>query len=240
MIPLLLLPAAAAAAWTTPFPAGTYAMRLETATVAKVPVLGRTRGGSVSWLLGELAVDGGRAWTWRTCSVEMTGASGKARMGLSPAFVAAMGTKRLTAELDPAPGGWRFALDMGEDHVGYDPGRTDALPVDRADPAVIDWDGDGQPAATVDLSVPVLGAVELYVVQRAHVRLDGHTDAATGQTRGRVAFTRFEQRTLGASHRMFDANPEMWPDPEHSGFELRPLAPGAGCGDIRAAWGSGG
>jgi hypothetical protein len=234
---LLLLPLATAASWTAPFPAGTYAMRLETATLAKVPVLGRTRGGSVSWMVGELAEDGGRAWTWRTCAVEMQGAPGKARMGLSPAFIAAMGQKRLEAEVAPAPGGWRFALDMGEDHVGYDPRQTNRLPQDISDPAVTDWDRDGQPAATIDLQVPMVGAVELYVAQRAHVQLAGRTDAATGVTQGSVQFTRFEQRTLGASHRMFDANPEMWPDPDRSGFELRPLPAGAGCEDVQTGFG---
>ncbi|MEC7949074.1 MAG: hypothetical protein VX265_16005, partial [Myxococcota bacterium] len=97
MSPLLLLPVAAAATWATPFPAGTYALRLETATLARVPVLGKTRGGSVSWLIGELAEDGGRAWVWRTCAVEMQGASGKARVALPPAFVSAMGAKQLDA-----------------------------------------------------------------------------------------------------------------------------------------------
>jgi hypothetical protein len=191
----------------------------------------------VSWLLGRLDEDGGRRWTWTTCAVEMTGASGKARMGLSDAFIAAMGDKRLQADIGPAPGGWTFALDMGEDHVGYDPARAAGLPTDLADPAVVDWDGDGQPAATIDLQVPVLGAVELYVAQRAHVRLSGTTDARTGITRGQVEFARFEQRTLGASHRMFDANPEMWPDPARSGFELRPLPTGAGCAEARRTLG---
>jgi len=233
---LLLLPGALAA-WSAPFPAGTYAMRLETATIAHVPVLGRTRGGSVSWLLGELSEDGGQHWTWTTCAVEMTGASGKARMGLSEAFIAAMGPRKLDADIAPAPGGWRFSLDMGTDHVGYDPSRTVQVPTALDDPAVIDWDRDGRPAATIDIDVPMLGPVELYVAQRAHVRLSGTTASATGITRGEVEFAHFEQRTLGASHRMFDANPEMWPDPERSGFEVRPLPTGVGCSGVRALFG---
>ncbi|MEC8422575.1 MAG: hypothetical protein VX000_02295, partial [Myxococcota bacterium] len=100
----------------------------------------------------------------------------------------------------------------------------------------VDWDGDGRPAATVAIRVPVLGSIELYVAQRAHVRLEGQTDAGTGVTRGAVDFEHFEQRTLGASHRMFEANPDMWPDPARSGFELRRIAPGAGCAEARESF----
>ena len=232
---VLLLPTAIAA-WSAPFPAGTYAMRLETATLAKVPILGRTRGGSVSWLLGELASDGGEQWTWTTCEVEMTAASGRARMDMSESFIAAMQPRRLEADIGPAPGGWTFSLDMGVDHVGYDPARTDAVPADITDPAVVDWDRDGQPAATIGIDVPMMGSVELYVAQRAHVRLSGTTDAMTGITRGSVEFAHFEQRTLGASHRLFDANPEMWPDPARSAFEVRPVGTGIACKDLRAAF----
>ncbi len=210
---------------------GAWALRLETATTAIVPVLGATRGGSisVSAVTVDAGPDGSLRFTHRPCTVEMVGAGGRARMSVSPSFVAAIPAKttaaRLTAE------GWR--IDLGLDVVGYDPAVAAAPPRAPDHPAIRDFDADGHPGATVRLDVPVLGAVELYVAQAAHVVLERGRPAAGG-LRGQVRTLRFEQSTLGASHKLFAANPEIRPDPARSSFLLAPAA-GPGCPAALAA-----
>lgn len=210
---------------------GAWALRLETATTAIVPVLGPTRGGSVSVsaVTVDAAPDGALRFTHRPCAVEMVGASGRARMSVSPAFVAAIPAKTTAARLTPE--GWR--IDLGLDVVGYDPAAAPAPPRAPDHPAVRDFDADGRPGATVRLEVPVLGSVELYVAQAAHVVLEAGRPDGRGLA-GQVRTLRFEQSTLGASHKLFAANPEIRPDPARSSFRLAP-ASGPGCPAALAA-----
>ena len=221
---------------TAPLPSGVYAMRLETATLAELPFVGETRGGSVSWLLGWRDDPVEQLWSWKTCAVEMTAASGRARMMVPPAFLSAISTKELSAQLAATSEGWRLEFDMGVDHVGYTPNSIGGVPTSVDDHRVFDWDSDGHPAATIRLQVPVLGGVELYVAQRAHLWLTGFTESGSGLVAGTVRFLSFEQRTLGASNRMFVANPRMVPDPVHSGFEIRRLGDHGTCEGIQGAF----
>ncbi len=236
----LALAAACALLWPGPASASTalapgrYGMELVVATFARVPVLGESRGSSVSLLLVDLAEgpDGQLRATQQVCTVEMRGAGERAQMRLSDGFLRAQGKKSWTVRL--AEDGAMVA-DLGVDHVGFAPsGRDSPVPKRATDPGVIDWDKDGRPGATILLRAPVLGDVELYVAQRAHVRLRGRA-LPEGGAEGAVEVLRFEQHTIGSSHRLFDTSPEMWPDPGASGFALWPAPPGTGCGGLRAA-----
>lgn len=213
---------------------GRYGMELVVATFAQVPVLGQSKGSSVSLLMLDLrpGSNGQLVATQRVCAVQMRGAGERAHMRLSPGFLRAQGTKTWSLALS-ADGS--LVADLGVDHVGFRSDGT-ATPVPRrsTDPGVVDWDGDGKPGATILLRAPVLGDVELYVAQRAHVRLRGRA-APDGRATGAVEVVRFEQHTIGSSHRLFDTSPEMWPDPESSGFSLWPAPADATCATLEAA-----
>jgi hypothetical protein len=212
-------------------PPGRYGMELVTATRAKVPVLGQTKGASHNLLLVDVIDDGagGLVQEHRPCAVAMRGA-GSAAMVIPEAFLKASGVKRYPIRVTPEGA---YTADLGADHVGYDP-RRGALPTALTDAAVTDWDADGRPAATIRLDLPVIGEVELYVVQHAHLALSGAV-AADGSVKGAVRFEAFAQRTLGASHKMFDASPEMWPDPAASSFWMAPVPAGTTCATLGAA-----
>jgi hypothetical protein len=230
LLALLTGPAGAAQG----LPPGRYGLELVVATFARVPILGASRGSSVSLLLVDLqsGTDGRLRATQEVCEVEMRGAAERADIRVSDGFLGAQGRKSWTL-VPGADGG--FVADLGVDHVGFRPGAEDSpVPRRTTDAGVFDWDGDGRPGATILLRAPVLGDVELYVAQRAHVRLRGHA-LPGARAEGQVEVLRFEQHTIGSSHRLFDTSPEMWPDPASSGFTLWPAPAAAGCAGLRAA-----
>ena len=228
--------AATVSAAEPPLPAGRYGMVLDTATISKLPFIGKTPGGSRGWLLVDISGEGAeRRHQLRTCDVIVTGAQGhEARVEVPAAFIAAIPRNQRDARLLPTDGGgWSYSMDMGEDFVGYDPARHPGGVPDQADhPAVTDFDGDGQPGATMLIRVPVFGDVAIYVAQRAHIRLDGRVDL-DGGVRGGVTFLAMEQRTLAASHSLFASTPEMTTDPSRSGFVLRPMPADTDCRNLR-------
>lgn len=208
MDPLTLLP-------------GRYALVLKVATLATSPWFPTVPGASTSTVLVDLRRDGeGWTQTGRVCGVVVDGGA-IARIEVPPAFLAAMTPSRVV----PALEGARFRADLGLDVVGF---RGGALPGSIAE--TYDWDGDGRPAATIRLHIPALGAAELYVVQAAHVVLDG-TITASG-VRGGIEVRRFEQETLGASPAWLAAKTHMTVDLPRSGFTMVPVAPDATCADL--------
>jgi hypothetical protein len=209
---------------------GRYGLELVLGSDADLPFLGRTPGTSRSWsLVDVLATDAGLVQHHQTCAVRMEGRTGSTSVHIPPAFVAA-----LPRRVVPVAGGPQYRADMGEDAVGYDPQRG-ALPTAIDDGAVIDWDGDGAPAATVELHIPILGVIRLFVAQRAHIRLAGE-EGADGIVRGGVEVVRFEQNTLGASSALFDHSPKVTPRADRSSFRLIPMPAVAGCAALRPAF----
>src|SRR5690606_14696021 len=113
-------------------------------------------------------------------------------------FIAALGVRSSPIVLRHDGAAWRYAADLGFEHVGYRAnGRDEPLPRDAADPRVVDADGDGHPGATLRLTIAGLADGELYVVQRGHSTLAGRV-VARGQAAGRIDVRLFEQALLGA------------------------------------------
>ncbi len=101
-------------------------------------------------------------------------------------------------QLDKDAQGWRYRADLGIERIGYkSTGNETALPAKIDDPAVYDWDGDGKPAATLKISIPLLPDGEFYVVQRGHSILNGRI-VQPGKIEGAIETRLFEQRVLGA------------------------------------------
>lgn len=237
---ILVLAAAGAAAASSPvstsvLPAGRYGMVLETATIQKLPVVGRTKGGTRGWVLVDLAeTTAGLEQHMTTCEVIVTGMRGtESRVEVPDAFVESIPPNRRPVVLSPkGDDTWTYSVDLGEDVVGWDPERSPTMPTEAGHPAVVDFEGDGQPGATMQLKLPVFGSVDLFVVQHAHISLSGTLDAE-GTVRGGVVYHRLDQATVGASHPFFTATPPMWPDPSRSGFVLRPVPEATDCSSLR-------
>jgi hypothetical protein len=198
---------------------GRYAMELRVGSVARVPVMGAQRSVTRSLLLVEVERRGGRlVQRQRVCDVDID--SPHVRMTVPAAFVRALAPREYTAEVRGNAPERSYTADSGVDHVGYDPRLTGgALPADARSPGVVDSDGDGAPGATVVGHFPVVGKVRFFVAQRAHVVLHGRR-TSDDRVEGGVEVRVLEQRTLGASNRMFARTLPLRPDPATSGFTM--------------------
>ena len=231
----LLAPPAAADTATGPLLPGRYGMVVDTATIQKLPFLGRTPGGSRGWLIGDLrhTPDGPRL-RMETCDVIVTGLKGKeGRVDVPRAFIDSIPVNDRPVVLSArSRGDWELRIDMGLNTVGFDPQASATMPTEADDPAVRDTDGDGKPGATMKLQIPLFGDIDLYVVQKAHITLRG-TVGPGGPAAGGIDYAMLEQATIGATHELFAATPPMWPDPSRSGFVMVALPDSTTCGNVR-------
>jgi hypothetical protein len=233
LIGLLLSTALAA---TPPLEQGRYALFMRAATQSKLPVLGERPGASEAWVLVDVDAPGaGSATAQQTsCSVRILGAGDKASVRLGPGFVEALGTKQTTYEFSPDGDGWAVSVDLGIDHVGYDPAASGgALPKRADDPGVVDHEGDGHPGGTVIVDVPVFGEMHIYIAQRAHTSLHGHA-AEGGALEGGVTGHMLDQRTLAATNPLMRVSPKMRPDPARSSWWMVPVPVGTTCETLAA------
>lgn len=206
---LLLVPLAAAA---PPDLSGTWQVELTLVSATDLPVIGAVRSTTESVLWA--TVTGDRV-SWSTCSVRIRGATNRARTVVPQAFVRSVPVRAGAMDLVQGPAGWMFTLDMGRFDLGFQGPR---VPDDAADPAVRDFDGDGQPGATIVIEAPILQRAEVYVVQRAHTLLAGTVDEEG--VHGGVITLELHQRTLGASHWALDASPTIRPLDTESAFRM--------------------
>lgn len=235
MIPALMLglALAAPAPERPPLAEGRYAMEVVVASASQVPVFGETRVFTRSLLLAELRWEGDvLVQSQHLCAVDVSDDSRLASTVIPPAFVAAFPEQSFPVAYARREGGWHLVLDPGEVLVGYD-ATAGGMPQEPDDPAVLDWDHDGAPGATVQLEIPVLGRVDIHIAQRGRSVFVGRVE--DGGVRGHVQVVTLEQRTLSASHPLFRANPPIRALPELSTFTLRPLPDASGCEAVRGA-----
>ncbi len=209
---------------------GTWQMVLETATRAAVPVLGttsirthQTMVATVKHLdTGEFVVN------HDVCTLTAETRPALATTHFPDAFVRAIPNKTYPLELSPEGGRLRARMNLQPLAVGYDPDKSSTLPQSLDAPAVVDWDNDGKPASTIEIEVPLLGTVEVYQVQVATAVLDGWVQSAD-EISGGAAVVGLQQRTLGASNRLFIQNPTLSADPSASTFRMTRAATGTRC-----------
>jgi hypothetical protein len=172
--------------------------------------------------------------TQQVCDVKLLSDS-RAETVLPDAFIRAMPRQTYAVRLVETDGNTSFSADPGPTYVGYDPALSGGgVPSGADDPGVVDMDRDGRPGVTVHVVMPVFGAVKIYVAQRGHSRYEGQV--GEGGVSGRVDIVALEQNTLGASFAPFAANPQITAVPESSRFDMRPIASGLTCADLRARW----
>lgn len=209
-------------------PPGTYRLEMIMASITKVPVFGTSKSASKSISLVEIKRDGaGLIQTHKTCDFRVVDDSKFIKMIFPDKFVAALARHTYPLLLDQDGQGWRYRADLGIERIGYkSSGNETALPAKLDDPAVYDWDGDGKPAATLKISIPLLPDGEFYVVQRGHSILNGRV-VQPGKIEGSIETPLFEQRVLGAWPGFLNQSAEVQPDPKESRFVLS-LVPGGG------------
>ena len=74
---------------------------------------------------------------------------------------------------------------------------------------------------TVLLDIPLLGTVELYMVQSSDIAMTGSWGSDGG--RGQITVQHMAQETIGSSNMVFSRSNQLNPKPELSIFWLRPL-----------------
>lgn len=217
-------------------PPGTYRLEMIMASITRVPVFGTSKSASKSISLVEIKRDGPTlVQTHKACDFRVLEDSKFIKMIFPEKFVAALARHTYPLQLDKDGRGWRYRADLGVERIGYKSnGAESALPNKIDDPAVFDWDGDGKPAATLLISIPLLPNGEFYVVQRGHSILNGRV-VQPGSIEGSIETRLFEQRVLGAWPGFLNQNAEVEPDPKESRFVLSPVPSGSSCASLLAA-----
>ncbi len=211
---------------------GRYLFVTRLASYARVPVIGRIRSVTVTRSVAEVVRDGD-GWSLvqlEVCSVEIEGGTSFTRTHVPEAFLAAVPATRAPMVVVGDGDGWRVHADLGVASVGYDGSADASLPASVDDPRVYDWDGDGRPGATIEVSITGVGRHAIDVVQRARVVLDGFV-GRDGTLEGGARTPLLESVVLVADHPFLRQMPEVIPDDAASSFSLVPVAAGAGCAD---------
>jgi len=225
-----LCPAVTVAQDDAILPPGAYRMEMIMASTTRIRFFGTSKSASKSVSLVEIRRDGGAlVQSHKVCDFRVLEDSAMIKMIFPDKFIAALSNHSYPIRLEKDAQGWRYRVDLGLERIGYKAGGADgALPARIDDPAVYDWDGDGHPAATLKLSVPLLPDGELYVVQQGHSILNGRI-TQPGNVEGAIEYKSFAQRVLGAWPAFLNQSPEITPEPRESRFALTPMPPGSTC-----------
>jgi len=217
-------------------PPGTYRLEMIMTSITRVPVFGTSKSASKSVSLVEIKSDGaGLIQTHKTCDFRVVDDSKFIKMIFPDKFVAALARHTYPLQLEKDGQGWRYRADLGIERIGYkSAGNETSLPTKIDDPAVYDWDGDGKPAATLKISIPLLPDGEFYVVQRGHSILNGRI-VQPGMIEGSIETPLFEQRVLGAWPGFLNQSAEVQPDPKESRFVLSSVPAGSSCESLLSA-----
>jgi hypothetical protein len=213
---------------------GAYRLEMIMASVSRLPFFGTSRSASRSISLVEIRMQGGE-WlqSHRVCDFRVLDDSAMIRMIFPDKFIAALAEHSYPIQVEKDVDGWSYRADLGIERIGYRPGIGDAeLPTTVDDPSVYDWDDDGNPGATLKLSVPLLPDGELYVVQRGHSVLNGRI-TEPGKIEGSIEVQSFEHRVLGARPGFLNKSPDIRADPQESRFSMIQVAAGSTCESLR-------
>lgn len=214
---------------------GAYKLEMIMASTTRVPLFGSSKSASKSVSLVEIRRDGnGLVQNHQVCDFRVLEDSKMIKMIFPEKFIAALAKHTYPIQLEKNAEGWRYRADLGIERIGYRAnGTEEKLPNKIDDPAVYDWDGDGHPGATLQLSIPLLPTGQLYVVQRGQSILTGHI-MQPGKIEGHIEVRHFDQKVLGAWPGFLAKSPEIEPNPKESRFTLSPIATGTTCESLRA------
>jgi len=242
---LLTTPGTGRAASPPPDLSGDWRLDLYVVSHARIPVLGTTT--ILARTIFQSTVDGqpgSQVLHTRPCALHPQTTRPIATTTIPQAFVDHLPPKDVPLVMDSdAAGRWSFVADMQPQDVGWTRARHRPVPgalvpQDASHPAVLDFEGDGHPGATIHLEAPLFGDIEIYVVQTAHTVLSaavGAGDVIEGSAHPRA----FAQRTIGASNRLFISNPDIELDAGQSRFRLARVPAGTTCAALARGEGAG-
>ena len=212
---------------------GTWKLELNGTNQVEIPVLGSNKVRSRQVMLVHIRGNDPIIQRHRVCSLKVDSDRSVIHTIIPDPWVAALPRKEYPIEIKQREDGtWSYRADLLPLRIGYDPNVTgDELPQDIDSPGVIDWDGDGKPAATVYLEMNLFGDVEVYLVQAANTILEG-TMTDDRHIDGQMLLAELRQRTIGASNRLFISNPDVKPYPPESTFKLSRVSDGSSCEDL--------
>lgn len=235
LLAVLLAPERSSAAQENAvLPPGMYRLEMIMATTSRLPFLGTSKSASRSVSLVRIGREGERLiQSHEVCDFRVLKDSAMIRMVFPDRFIAALGKHTYPIDVAKDTEGWRYRADLGIERIGYKPTPGDSkLPTAIDDSSVYDWDGDGNPGATLKISVPLLPDGELYIVQRGHSVLHGRI-LRPGRIEGDIEVLSFEHRVLGARPGFLNRSPEITPDPERSRFSIIPIPQDSDCDTLR-------
>jgi hypothetical protein len=217
-------------------PPGMYRLEMIMASTTRIPFFGTSKSASKSVSLVEIRRDGsGIIQNHRVCDFRVVEESAIITMVFPEKFIAALAQHSYPIQLEKDAQGWSYRADLGMERIGYRTnGLDEKLPARIDDAAVFDWDGDGHPGATLKLSVPLLPAGELYIVQRGQSLLTGRV-IQPGRIEGGIEVRQFDQRVLGARPGFLARSPEIEPNAKDSRFSLSQIAADSTCESLRSA-----
>ena len=222
-----------------PDPRGQYRMDLNLTTIAQVPVIGRTVIQTNS--IYTVTIEGSHeapVQVQRICSLNPNASRSIAKTKIPKLFIENIAPKRFPLELKPSGKGFAVRGDMLPLAIGFDRTKMgDSYPKKKDHPSITDHERDGHPGATVHLQAPLFGQVEIYMVQHARTVITGTWDGGP-VIKGNATVNDFYQRTIGASNRLFIANPKITTVPESSQFTLTRVPAGTTCEQLIAGVGA--
>ena len=230
---LLLSSSVALAQEENILPSGLYRLEMIMASTTRIPFFGTSKSASKSVSLVEVSRDNGALMqNHRVCDFRVLEDSAMIKMVFPEKFIAALAKHNYPIQLEQDAHGWSYRADLGMERIGYR-GTDEKLPAKIDDAAVFDWDGDGHPGATLKLSVPLLPAGELYIVQRGQSILSGRV-VQPGIIAGGLEIRHFDQRVIGARPGFLAKSPQIEPNSKESRFSLSQVSSGSTCDSLRA------
>lgn len=242
---LLLSPPSAAQSDPPPDLRGMWRMDLYVVSHAQIPVLGTTT--ILAHTIMTARIDGtadAQVMHTTPCSLSPQTTRPIATTIVPQRFVDHLPRKDIPVQFErTAAGQWSLTADMQPQDVGWRRDRFtttagELLPPAATHPAVVDFEGDGHPGATLILDAPLFGEIEIYVVQTAHTVLTASINDAQ-VIDGTATPARFGQRTIGASNRLFVSNPTITLDGNQSQFRLARVPDNTSCAALSAGTGAG-
>jgi len=214
---------------------GTWYLRMRTAMDARVAIIGTTHIKSTTHLLVNIEKrDDTYFQSQKTCIVDTRPSRKLTRTILPEVFIKHLAEKTYPIRVTFSDTGtWEYYADLRQQYVGYRSELApDGIPKSKKHPAVYDWDEDGKPGASVLVHIPIIGFIEIYIVQTNHTFLNGNIvdeNNVEGRTHQRLLL----QRTIGAENRLLAASPDLAVAKGHDAFEMVRIEAGSTCADIK-------
>lgn len=214
-------------------PRGRWRLDMTVVTDAHIPVLGTTTAKArTTFILDISGEPGAYVATTDPCRLRVWSNRSFAATRIPPAFEAALKSRSAPLETSGVEAGAPLKIDLRPQYMGFDPAKSGrAVPEDKAHPAVIDFEPDGDPGGTILLDAPVFGEVEVYIIQRAHSVLEGSWTGPSSAS-GKATILDYAQRNIGASNRLFVSNPTIKPDSARSTWSMVRVDAGTTCAQL--------